>query len=174
MKKNSFVGHYTALFLFVLLVGAAVISCKEKDKDVVKPKTITDIILENNDFTILREIVKAAGMTDALRTDNITLFAPNDAAFRSSNITNASVITSLPKDSSIAFIKHHVLDAKKAYTYKELPKGDVKVLDGKTVKIQTVSSSDTTLMINRAYVILKNVSAANGYIQVVDRTLKLK
>ncbi len=164
--------RYQALFLFGGLICATIVSCKEKDKDVLKPKTVTDIILENNDFTILREIVKFAGMTDALRTENLTIFAPNDAAFRSSNITNASEITSQPKDSAIAFVKHHIIDAKKSYTYNELPKGKVKVLDGSTIDIGTTSVTDTTLMINRAYIILKNVSAANGYIHVVDRTLK--
>ena len=172
MKKNSFIGSYVTLFLLSALTGSSIFSCKEKNKDVIKPKTITDIILENNDFTILREIIKGTGMTDALRSQEFTLFAPNDAAFRSSNITNASVITSLPKDSALSFVKYHILA--KRTEYKDLQKGPLKMLNGKTVLVSKTGSSDSITVIGRAYVILKNLNADNGVIHVIDRTLTVK
>lgn len=172
MKKNSLVRSYLTLFLFTSLIGSAMFSCKEKDKDVVKPKTITDIILENNDFTILREIIKGTGMTDALRSQEFTLFAPNDAAFRSSNITNASTITSLPKDSALSFVKYHILA--KRTEYKDIKKGSLKMLNGKTILVSKTGSGDSITVLGRAYVILKNLNADNGVIHVIDRTLTVK
>ena len=172
MKKNSFIGSYLTLFLLASFIVGTTFSCKEKNKDVIKPKTITDIILENNDFTILREIIRGTGMTDALRSQEFTLFAPNDAAFRSSNITNASMITSLPKDSALSFVKYHILA--KRTEYKDLKKGTLKMLNGRNVLVSKTGSGDSITVLGRAYVILKNLNADNGIIHVVDRTLTVK
>lgn len=172
MKKNKVLTSSGLYFLFasafLLLVLAG---CKENEKDVPKPKTITDVILENKDFTILTEIIKAAGMTDALRSQELTLFAPNDAAFRSSNITNASAITSQTKDSVMSFVKYHLLG--KRVEYKEIEKGKLTMLNGNSVTVSKINS-DSTVMIQRAYIPLKNVNADNGIIHVVDRTFNVK
>jgi uncharacterized surface protein with fasciclin (FAS1) repeats len=172
MKKFSSVRSLAVLFLSLLLISGAISSCKEKDKDVIKPKTITDLVAENNDFTILREIIRATGMSDALRSQELTLFAPNDAAFRSSNIANASTITSLPKDSALSFVKQHLLG--KRVEYKDIQKGDLKMLSGKTIVVSNTGSRDSILVLGRAYVILKNINADNGIIHVLDRTLTVK
>jgi uncharacterized surface protein with fasciclin (FAS1) repeats len=172
MKKNKLFGRYSAYFLIATLFSLAILSCKEKDKDVIKPKTITDIIRENNDFSILREIITATGMNDALRTSNLTLFAPNDAAFRSSNITNASVITSMPTDSARDFVMHHIYP--KRLEFKDLKRGTLTMKDGRTVNI-TRTGDDSIVVLGRAYLITKNLSAAdNGIIHVIDRTLTAK
>jgi uncharacterized surface protein with fasciclin (FAS1) repeats len=175
MKKNSFIGRYRSFFLFAALLSGTMLSCKEKDSDIPKPDSVADIILRNEDFSIFREIVQYAKMSDGLRSSNITLFLPNNAAFRSSNITSSGAFTSQPIDSAVAFVNKHVLaDKKRAYFYKDLPKGEQKSVNGFAINIAPASAIDTTLRINQAIVILKNVNAANGVIHVVDRTLTLK
>jgi uncharacterized surface protein with fasciclin (FAS1) repeats len=169
MKKNKLMGRYFTYFLITSLFSLAMLSCKEKDKDVIKPKTITDIIRENNEFTIFREIIAVTGMNDALRTSNITVFAPNDAAFRFNNIPNASTITSLPKDSAIAFVQHHIYA--KRLEFKDLKRGKLVMMDGKAVDV-TMAGVDSIAVLGGAYLITKNLSAAdNGIIHVIDRTL---
>ncbi|MCF0057504.1 fasciclin domain-containing protein [Dyadobacter sp. CY356] len=170
MKKNNFISRYAAFFLIVTLFGGIVTSCTEKDSDIVKPKTITDVILQNSEFSTLREIILANDLGDALRTENITLFAPNNAAFLNSKITSAQ-INAMPKDSIRAFVYRHILkqnltfESLKVQKYPTILKGDSIVV--------TQASADAPLQLNKlAYVITKNVNADNGSIQVVDHSLK--
>lgn len=172
MKKINFIGRYTAFFLSVLLLGTAITSCKEDDKDVVKPKTITDVILTNSQFSILKEIIIKSNLTDEFRSENITIFAPSDAAFKFSNITSAMVTTE--PDSGRAFVYRHVLKDK--LTYDQLKKdklGNNLTFDGKEVlNIIKSPTADSLLIINgAATVVTKNVNADNGMIQVVNRVL---
>jgi uncharacterized surface protein with fasciclin (FAS1) repeats len=172
MKKINFIGRYTAIFLSVLLLGTAITSCKEDDKDVVKPKTITDVILTNSQFSILKEIIVKNNLTDEFRSENITFFAPSDAAFKLSNITSA-MVTAEP-DSGRAFVYRHVLKGK--LTYDQLKKdklGNNLTFDGKEVlNIKKSPTADSLLIINgAATVVTKNVNADNGMIQVVNRVL---
>ena len=179
MKKINFIGRYTAIFLSVLLLGTVITSCKEDDKDVVKPKTITDVIMTNSQFSILKEIIVANGLSDAFRSENITLFAPDDAAFKNSQITSA-MVNALPDTVAKAFIFAHVLKDK--LTYDQLKKdrlGDNVTFVGDNPKfrpkgiinIKKSPTADSVLIVNGATIITKNVNADNGMIQVVNQTL---
>lgn len=168
MKKINFIGRYTAFFLIVALFCGIITSCKEKDEDIVKPETITDVILHNAEFSTLREIILANDLSDALRTENITLFAPNDAAFRLSDITSAKV-NAMPKDSARDFVFKHILkqnltyETLKAQKYSTLVEGD---------SITITQSKDAPFRLNKlASVITKNVNADNGMIHVIDHSL---
>lgn len=170
MKKINFIGRYTAIFLSVLLLGTVITSCKEDDKDVVKPKTITDVIMTNSQFSILKEIIVATGLSDALRTENVTLFAPDDAAFKSSQITSA-MVNALDTTAARAFVLKHTL--KGTIKYGDLKEGNfLGYIKGDTIKVAKASKTDTTLLLNgKGKVITKNVNANNGIIQVVDKVL---
>ena len=170
MKKINFIGRYTAIFLSVILFSSIVTSCKENEDDIVKPKTITDVILQNSEFSILREIILGADMSDDLRGENITLFAPNDAAFRASSITSALVLAK--PDSARAFVLKHIIKENLSYNLLKAAPGNHKsVLDGYNVFVKTATSSDSTVTVNGANIITRNVNADNGTIQVVNKTL---
>jgi len=164
MKKNRFIGLAGTFFLLVSLVSGIIVSCKEKDEDIVKPKTITDIILENSQFSILRDIVSYAGMTDALRTDELTFFAPSNDAFGKANIFSATVITSLPEDSARLFINSHII-GKKKLDFLKLTAGREKSLSGDTL---TITKIDSSVAINKSDIVIKDVMADNGIIHVID------
>jgi len=168
MKKNHFIGRHRAFFLVTVLFSGIAFSCQEDDKDLVKPKTVTDVILENSQFSILREIIAGTEMGDALRTNELTLFAPNDAAFNRSGIT-ASSITSLPRQSGISFVNNHILN--KPYRTEELKSGNLAALNGKNLTIAKSTGSDSTIRVNRAVIVQKNINADNGVIHIVDRVL---
>ncbi|MBE9465322.1 fasciclin domain-containing protein [Dyadobacter subterraneus] len=172
MKKINFISRYAAFFLIVTLITGIVTSCTEKDSDIVKPKTITDVILQNSEFSTLREIILGLDMADALRTENLTLFAPNNSAFIASGITSAA-INSMNKDSARAFVYRHLLGTR--YEYASLPLGVNKGLDKRyTITITKSTTSDSTVYLNNdksIIIITKNVNADNGVIQVVSRTL---
>lgn len=172
MKKINFIGRYMAIFLSVIVFTSIVTSCKENDEDIVKPKTITDVIMQNSEFSTLSEIILGLDMGDALRTENLTLFAPNNAAFVASGVTSSAVLA-LKADSARAFVFRHLLGAN--YQYTSLPMGINKSFDSRyTITIRKSPTSDSTVYFNNNQsinIITKNVNADNGTIQVVNKPL---
>ncbi|MCE7061768.1 fasciclin domain-containing protein [Dyadobacter sp. CY343] len=163
MKKNRFVGRWATFFLIATLFSATVISCKENSEDRVKPKTIADVILENGQFSILKDIMVRARMTDALRTDNITLFAPDNNAFGRANIFSSSVI---PDDSVKYFLQNHII--KNRTEAAELKLGNHPALNKANL---VVTKTDSIVAVNKSDVVIPNVNADNGVIHVIDSVL---
>lgn len=170
MKKNNFKIRYKAFFLVTILFSGMIISCKEKDKELVKPKTITDVILDNAQFSIFKEIIVSIKMEDALRGENITLFIPNNAAFLKSSLSAAKIIA-MPKDSAVWFVNYHIIKGVKKFA--DLKSEKLIAINQDTLTIQK-STTDSTISVNRAYIVTKDINADNGYIQVVDRVLTEK
>lgn len=167
MKKIEFVSRYKAFFLIAVLFSGVIFSCSEDDKDLVKPKTITDVIYENDQFSILREIIVSTRMGDALRAGDFTFFAPDNAAFLRSGIRVDS-IKSLPMVSAIAFVNYHILS--KPYEFSRLKTGKNETVNKKTVEI--LKTADSTITVNNAVITTKDINAANGVIHVIDHVLK--
>ncbi|QRR02272.1 fasciclin domain-containing protein [Dyadobacter sandarakinus] len=167
MKKYGAVRLGGAFFLVMALFSMTMVSCQEKDEDRVKPKTITDVILENEQFSILRDVVLYTGMKDALRTTELTFFAPSNAAFLRANILGSSAITALPKDSAMLFLKSHLVGAN-ALEFKQLAAGKLKSLAGREIFITKI---DSTVSVNAAKIIIHDVNADNGVIHVIDNVV---
>ncbi|WP_229206076.1 fasciclin domain-containing protein [Dyadobacter fermentans] len=129
----------------------------------MKRKTATDVILENPEFSMLKEIIIAAEKGDAFRTQDATFFLPSNAAFNKANIFSASVITSKP-DSIDIFLNRHVL--KGQVSYADFTAGKYDNID-KTLKLE-IAKKDTAFTVNGARIARKDVSASNGIIQVLD------
>ena len=168
MKKNRFVGRWATFFLAAGVFSTDFLSCKEKDEDKVKPKAMTDIILENPEFSILKDILIDANMNDAFRTQNYTFFAPDNNAFKKANIFSASVITSLPSGSSAKFLKRHVLENPIIYADLKAKPGDKESVAKEKI---TVEVKDNIVTVNKSDIIKQDVNAANGVIQVIDSVL---
>ncbi|MCF2490124.1 fasciclin domain-containing protein [Dyadobacter sp. CY347] len=164
MKKNRFVGRCLAFFLLAVLPSGLIISCTEKSEDIVKRKTITEVIMENERFSILKDIMIHAKMTDALRTGEITFFAPDNSAFGKANIFSSNVITALPADSAIKLINNHIV-GKKRLEYKDLTVAKEKSITGKELSLTV---KDSIFAVNKADIIFSNISAANGVIHIID------
>jgi len=170
MKETYFTGRYKA-FLFALLFSGALLSCQENDKDLVKPKTVTDVLKENDQFSTLYEIVSSAKASDALRTENFTLFAPNNSAFVRASLTSSQVLA-WPKDSVISFINYHILSERLIAA--DLKVGKHKTLNGQDLSIQKGNDTTTVTINNNAVIVQKNVNTDGGIIQVVDQLLTIK
>lgn len=171
MKKTSFTGRHIAFFLFSLVLAGSIFSCEEKDKDLVKPKTVLDVLKGNTEFSTFYKIVQGAKLNDGLRTENITLFVPNDRAFEIEKITADSIL-SLPADSVKSFILYHI--AGTVYETTTWKKGtQMQMLNKK--KAEVVMGTDTTIVhINKALIVKKNINADNGIIQVLNKTMFAK
>jgi uncharacterized surface protein with fasciclin (FAS1) repeats len=164
MKKNRFGGRWATFFLAAGLFSTILIACKENADDVVGQKTVSDVIRENPEFSILKELVIYTDGSDALKAQNATFFLPSDAAFNKAKITSASQITYMPKDSVRNFLNSHVL--KGLVSYAELKPGKYDAVY-KNFKLE-VAKKDTSFTINGSEITTRNVNASNAIIQVVD------
>lgn len=165
MKKNRFTGKAKAFFFILGTVSLTALSCSEKDSDLVKPKTITDVLRENPEFSIFREIVLATGMSDALRTSDMTLFIPDNAAFGRANISSASQITS-KADSAKIFVNYHIV--KGISKRSELTAGTRKTISDNTVRITRI---DSTVIVNGSEIVIPDINIDNGIMHVIDSVL---
>lgn len=155
------------VFVFgVMLVTA--FACQKNDDTTATPKTITDQILEDNQFSILRAAITYAGVGDALKGANLTFFAPNDAAFQASGLTE-SAIRALSKDQVKDIVLYHAL-------YTPVPSANV---PSGINSVQTagngvafINKTNTgTIYINQARVTQADLTTANGVIHIIDRVL---
>ncbi|OJV21075.1 MAG: beta-Ig-H3/fasciclin [Dyadobacter sp. 50-39] len=161
MKKNRFGGRWATFFLAAGLFSTILISCKESADDLVGQRTVTDIIYQNPEFSILKEIL--VNSSDAFRTQDATFFLPDNAAFQKAGINSATEITGLP-DKGVKFLNSFVI--KGVYNVDNtLPTDSVATTSGKKIKFV---KQDNVMNVNNAAITKKNVIAANGLIQVID------
>jgi len=163
MKKNRFGGRWATFFLAAGLFSAILISCKEDEADKVGQRTVTDIINENPEFSTLKGIMDRAALPDALRTQDATFLLPDNAAFEKANIPSSigsTMIDTVARD----FLKSFVL--KSVYNIDNtLPADSLRTVSGKKIKF---TKQENVVNVNNAEITKKNISAANGLIQVVD------
>jgi uncharacterized surface protein with fasciclin (FAS1) repeats len=165
MKKFSMTR--LSLIAFAVLSIIAV-SCNEDNNDGNPPaQSITDIVVADPNFSTLEAAVVKAGLADALATTNpLTVFAPDNAAFNASGITEAT-IASLPVAAVDSILKYHVLGAFVTST-------SVPVSDAVTPLLGTklfASRNANGVFMNGIKVKQADISASNGVIHVIERVL---
>lgn len=172
MKKNHFTDRSKAFILFAMFCSGTLFSCQESEKDVIKPKTVTDILAENARFSTAYEIIKGVKAEDAFRTTGgFTFFVPNNEAFEKAKLTSSQILA-LPADSALKFIQYHVYGKQK--TTAELNKGYITMLNKGTVEIAKGTDTSIVTLNNKAVIVEKNIHADNGMIQVVNFVLTHK
>lgn len=140
----------------------------------VHAANVVETAQEAGSFGTLIAAAQAAGLADALATtENITVFAPTDAAFEA--LPEGTVETLLKpenKDQLAAILKLHVLGAKVMST--DLSDGAVEVDTLNPDAMLTVTKSMdgvTVAASNEAMVVTPDIAADNGVIHVIDTVL---
>jgi len=132
------------------------------------PPDLVDVAMSNPDFTTLVAAVQAAGLVDALREGEYTVFAPTNAAFENAfkqlGMTAEEVLADPETLASI--LQYHVVEG--VMPAADLSSGWVTTLNGDQVDVQI---SRGNVRVNNSRVIMADVEAANGVIHVVDRVL---
>ena len=144
-----------------------VISCSNDEMAITPPPTITDLVVNNPNFSTLKAAVVKAGLADALATTNpLTVFAPDNAAFAASGITEAT-IASLPVSTVDSILKYHVLSA--FVTSTSVPVSDaVNPLLG----VQLYASRNVNgVFVNGIKVKQADIEAKNGVVHVIEKVL---
>ncbi|GAB2525290.1 fasciclin domain-containing protein [Spirosoma aerophilum] len=154
--------------VFVLLV-MVLLGCQKNDDTVATPPTVIDRVIEDTQFSLLRVAATYAEVNDALKGANLTLFAPNDAAFQAYGLGSPAAITALPKEQVKALVMYHVLYGSVAAS--AIPSGQNPVATASKGIAFLNKSSDGKIFINNAQVIQADLAVANGYIHSIDRVL---
>jgi uncharacterized surface protein with fasciclin (FAS1) repeats len=142
-------------------------SCSDDEPNTPPAPSVTDLVVNDPNFSILEAAVVKAGLANTLATANpITVFAPNNAAFNASGITEA-VINSLPVSRVDSILKYHVLGAFVTST-------SVPVSDAVTTLLGTrlfASRNTNGVFVNGIRVSAADIEASNGVVHVIDRVL---
>ena len=160
-------------FLVAGIIGAAAIfsSCK-KDSATSTPtptNTITDVVVNNSGFSVLKEAVVKAGLDATLRgTGPFTVFAPDNTAFASSGITSATVTALTPAQLSDLLLYHTIGSKILAANVPAGPNAKVVTAGGDSV---FVTKNASGVYVNGIMVKTADVAADNGVIHVLSKAL---
>lgn len=168
--SNKFFKPLTKMAM-VGLVLFSLTSCSDDDEspNPQQPSTITDIVVNNPDFSMLRTAVVKAGLAETLAGEGtFTIFAPDNDAFAASGITSAA-IEAMSVDDLTDILLYHTLDS-------EVPAANVPA--GPNAAVQTINGSSIFLTKNNAGVFVNGISvkqadveASNGVIHVISKVL---
>ncbi|MBW4455231.1 MAG: fasciclin domain-containing protein [Nostoc indistinguendum CM1-VF10] len=132
-------------------------------------KNLLGLAESNASFTTLTKALKAAGLTGALQgKDNLTIFAPTDAAF--AKLPQDALQELLKPDNKEVLLKiltYHVVPGKVLST--DLKSGEVKSLEGGAINVKVDPATGVT--INDARVTQADITASNGVIHAIDQVI---
>ncbi len=165
--RATFLPLLSRLSVVVLLLISW--GCQKRDDAVATPQTITDRILEDSQFSLLRVAIAQAGVNDVFKDGNLTLFAPTDSAFQVAGLGTIAAIRSVPPDQMRTLMLYHLLPGNVMAS--EIPAGlnSVETLNKGTVYVNKMA--DGTIYVNSARLTQADIKTANGYIHTVDRVL---
>jgi len=131
-----------------------------------KPVSLADTIANTPELSTLNTLVKTAGLTETLQGPGpITLFAPNDAAFKA---LKAGTLEDLSK---------HPQKLKDLLTYHAVP-GALMVKDVKNSTVKAVNGDPLALSkagdfvtVENALAVKGDVMASNGVIHIIDTVM---
>ena len=134
------------------------------DKVLTIPKNLTDVLTSTADLSSLTGAVVKAELAQALSDiPQLTIFAPNNAAFEAIKDTAAG----LTVEQLTGVLGYHVIEGAVVYSSDVTDGASVKTLQGGEVKVK-VDKDTGDIFVNEAKVILPNVLVKNGVVHVID------
>ena len=134
---------------------------------------IAEVAEKAGNFKTLLTLVKAAGLEGALTgTDQLTVFAPTDAAFAKVPKATVAMLTKPEnKDKLAALLKYHIVSGKvMAADVLKLKSGTgVESLAGP--KIVVTHTSKGVFLNGKTKVVKTDIAADNGVIHVIDAVI---
>lgn len=167
MKKNTPIKSV----LFAALLGAtfSFSSCEKDDDPQVVTNTITDVVVANASFSVLKEAVVKANLATTLSgAGPFTVFAPDNTAFASAGITS-STVTALSATQLSDLLLYHTIGSKiLAANVPAGPNAKVVTAGGDSV---FVTKNAAGVFVNGIKVATADVAADNGVIHVLSKAL---
>jgi uncharacterized surface protein with fasciclin (FAS1) repeats len=174
-----------ASLMLALSLPLVFVSCDKDEEPAPQQDSIVDVVVKGNNFTLLEAAVKKAGYVDLLtNTNNLTVFAPNDDAFRQLDVTGDGT-PDLDTEAKInAITAGPVLDLLKAVLNYHVVASRVPSSAITTAGISADTYGPTAAgpklfakinggnaFINGIQVVTADVAARNGIIHVINKVL---
>ncbi|MEM6664913.1 MAG: fasciclin domain-containing protein [Pseudomonadota bacterium] len=132
--------------------------------------TIVDVAASTGTFETLLVAAKAAGLAGVLDRENLTVFAPTDAAFaKLPHGTVESLLQPENRDALASVLSYHVVRGN--LTSDIIPTGASRVRTLNGGQTVTLSRGSHRLSVNGVNVRAIDVPASNGFIHVIDGVL---
>lgn len=172
MKLKSMVKSMTKVGLGLVMTGTVMVSCSDDDDnqlEVSSNQTIASIVTSTPAFSTLSQAVTKAGLGATLNGNGeFTVFAPNNAAFEASGITNAT-LASLTAEQTKDILLYHTLASKVASSAVPAgPNAKVTTAQGDAVY---VTKDARGVFVNGWKVNQADIMATNGVIHAIERVL---
>ncbi len=166
MKINN---QFRSIIAAVLTGSVLVLSSCDKDDDPKVTNTITDVVVGNANFSVLKEAVVKANLGSTLSgTGPFTVFAPDNAAFSSSGITSATVTALSPAQLSDLLLYHTTGAKILAADVPAGPNAKVVTAGGDSVFVTRKAAG---VFVNGISVAQADISADNGVIHRLSKAL---
>ena len=129
--------------------------------------TIAEVVQFNKDFTILNAALRKAELLETVaKTDNLTVFAPDNAGFVAAGITS---LDGLEKEDLTPILTYHVLGA--VVKAADLPaSGIAATLNGENIYLGYLNNQ-RVLINGLTEITAVDIEKSNGVIHVINRTL---
>jgi uncharacterized surface protein with fasciclin (FAS1) repeats len=129
-------------------------------------KNLLAVAEESGSFKVLLKALDAAGLKDKLKgNDQLTIFAPTDAAFAKLKPQDVQdLLNPKNKEVLVKLMTYHVVPGK--IESKDLKNGQVKSLEGGAISVKI--DDKTGVMVNDAKVVKADIQASNGVIHGID------
>ncbi|MFC3159685.1 Uncaracterized surface protein containing fasciclin (FAS1) repeats [Chryseobacterium arachidis] len=157
-------------FLGFLLLMVFVVSCDDNDDmPMDNGKSITDLVSENQNLSLLKVAVVRAGLAETLAANgNFTVFAPNNEAFQAAGLGTEAAINAVPVDQLKSILMYHV--AMQKYASGDIPNGSTDISISNNQKLH-ITKNSSGVYVNGAKVVTADVMARNGVVHVIDKVL---
>jgi uncharacterized surface protein with fasciclin (FAS1) repeats len=155
---------------FTLLAATSLTLLVSCDKDeTTTPNSIVDVVVNGADFSLLEAAVVHAGLVDALKGANLTVFAPTNQAFINAGFKDEAAIKAADKNVIADILKYHVLASKvKSTDIATADNQELVMLSGKKAYLTKDANG---VSINAAKVTTADVAADNGVIHVINAVI---
>ncbi|MEZ0539436.1 fasciclin domain-containing protein [Fibrella arboris] len=157
--------------LFFALITVTIGCTKTDDPVDAQPKTVSDVLTETASFSLLRAAVQQAGMSDALKATNLTLFAPTDDAFKAKGYTTPESFNALSADALRSLIRYHLVTGVVTTKTPEVSSASNLPVEAANKSVLFLTNSTTGLFVNGSKVTKADQSVANGVIHTINTLL---
>jgi len=143
---------------------------KDDDDEMMGSQTITQVVMNNNDFSLLETALVQAGLTGVLEGNGpFTVFAPNNAAFAAAGLDTEAKIKAVPVETLKKILLYHVVGQR-------VPASAIANASNSPVKTAAdmdifVTKNSSGVFVNGAAVTQADVMASNGVIHVINTVL---
>jgi len=167
--RRSRLGTLAILMTFVAFLS----SCKKDDDNPsAQADSIADLIVARTNLSILEAAITKAGMLDAYKQPNLTVFAPSDSAFQAAGITDANALAAFTADQLRAMLQYSALAAPTLSS--AIPTESNKAvqtsysINGARLNAY-LTKNNSGIYYNGAKVVQADIQGSNGVMHIINR-----